>query len=176
VKSHLYLTNNKMRTITMHSLSNSLIRTRNCIVFPFAAVLFLAIFGCSEDKQPLTVTPPPRNVEITVSVYPKYIRIKERANIIVTATNRGSVPVEFDFQCREHLGYRLEAEGGGFVFSSPGPCINDPHRFVLEPGGVETLQERTPVDLPPYQYIVKAGILGYEDEFPWAKSRLTVHW
>jgi hypothetical protein len=147
-----------------------------CRRFYFIAIFILVIMGCSEDKDPLTLTPPPRNVEITVTVLPSYIKYGETAEIAFTVTNHGPDPVELEFRCKDHLGYRLEAENGTFTFSSPGLCEIGPHKLIMAPGWTQTLRERTPVNLPVLPYIVKAGILEHEDEYPWATTKLYVHW
>jgi hypothetical protein len=135
------------------------------------------VFGaaCSKD-EPASLTSPPRGVVISLRVSPVRVRIGQSAEIVLEVTNRGPDRVELEFDCRDHIGYRIEDADGSMVYRFPGLCEIVPHTLNMDPGWTESLRRNLPSTLAPARYVVKAGILDHEAEYPWATASLVVHW
>jgi hypothetical protein len=140
------------------------------------ATVLILLISCSDEepKQPLSPPPVPKYISMSVIVSPPVILFGENATVLLDITNDGPDDVSLDFKCRDPFGFVLKSEDGSFTFKSFPVCFGSPHTIVLEAGKTRTIRMTVPSTLAPTSYDVSAGMMEYEEEYPWVSTRLFV--
>ena len=139
-------------------------------------ILFIVILGCSDDETPGPLSPPPSGLQISVSVSPNRILLGQNTQLTLTIENYGP-DIEFDYDCAEHFGFRIEDADGSLKLEYP-VCLTDPHKFEIRRGFKKTIQYPIPYTpmpaLQPARYIISGGIMEHEKEYPLATTELVI--
>ena len=139
-------------------------------------ILVILILGCSEDETPISLTPPPSGLQISASVSPNRILLGQSTQLTLTIENYDQ-DIELDFNCSRHFGFRIEDADGSLELTYPS-CLPDTHTFVIKPGFKRTIHYPIPYSslpaLQPARYIISAGILEHENEYPLAVTELVI--
>lgn len=139
-------------------------------------ILLIVFPGCSEDENPVSLTPPPSGLQISATVSPDRILLGQSSQLTLTIENYGP-DIELDYNCAEHFGFRIKDADGSLTLSYP-VCLVTPHTFVIRRGFKRTIQYPIPYTplpaLQPARYIISGGILEHEDKYPLAKTELVI--
>ncbi len=149
-------------------------RSRVCL--KAIATLLIVLVSCSEEESKRLTSPPPapKYVSMSVMVSPPVVLFGESATVLLDITNDGPDDVSLDFKCQGAFGFLLKAEDGSFTFRSVPVCFASPHTIVLEAGTTRTIRMDVPSTLAPMRYDVSAGMMEYEEEYPWVSTKLSV--